>query len=161
MAEAFFAEGSRLLTPAAFAFVLDNEMKRAARSQNFFTLLVLDAKRVFKDMMVTADDGTLSDVAQVVGPLVRETDALARTDTGMLSLLLLDADFDNSVRVVDRLVSHFERYELPTAVHVAIGAACFPTHATDVSTLKRQAALNLILSGRSGMSLPKKAQSDN
>jgi hypothetical protein len=46
MGEAFFAEGSRLLTPAAFAFVLDNEMKRAARSQNFFTLLVLDAKRV-------------------------------------------------------------------------------------------------------------------
>lgn len=161
MAEAFFSEGSRLLTPEAFDFVLDNEAKRAVRSQNFFTLLVLDAKRVFKDMLVTADDGALADVAEVVGPLVRETDALARTEAGMLSLLLLDADFDNSVRVIDRLVSQFERYECSTAVQLAIGAACFPTHATDVPTLKRQAALHLVLSGRSGMSLLKKAQSDN
>ena len=41
MGDAFFEEGSRLLTPSAFEFVLDGELKRAVRSQNFLTLLVI------------------------------------------------------------------------------------------------------------------------
>ena len=40
----FFAEGSRLLTPNAFEFVLDGELKRAVRSQNFLTLVVLGSE---------------------------------------------------------------------------------------------------------------------
>ena len=43
MSDPFFEEGSRLLTPAAFEFVLDGELKRAVRSQNFLTLVVFDA----------------------------------------------------------------------------------------------------------------------
>ena len=31
---------SRVLTPGAFEFVLDSELKRAVRSQNFLTLVV-------------------------------------------------------------------------------------------------------------------------
>ena len=38
----FYEEGSRLLTPGAFEFVLDSELKRAVRSQNFLTLLVVE-----------------------------------------------------------------------------------------------------------------------
>ena len=38
MTDAFFEEsGSRLLTQNAFEFVLDGEMKRAVRSQNYLT----------------------------------------------------------------------------------------------------------------------------
>ena len=32
MSDSFFEEGSRLLTPNAFEFVLDGELKRAVRS---------------------------------------------------------------------------------------------------------------------------------
>ena len=34
----FYEEGSNVLTPGAFEFVLDAELKRAVRSQNYLTL---------------------------------------------------------------------------------------------------------------------------
>ena len=91
--ESFFEEGSRLLTPNAFEFVLDGELKRAVRSQNFLTLVVLEAKREWEGMMVTADDGTVDEVAQLVGREIRDTDLLGKTEKGSLALVLLDADF--------------------------------------------------------------------
>ena len=76
MSSAFYEEGSRLLTPGAFEFVLDSELKRAVRSQNFLTLVTLETSREWEGMMVTADDGTLLEVAQVIGREVRDTDLL-------------------------------------------------------------------------------------
>ena len=101
MSDQFFERGSRLLTPNAFDFVLDGELKRAVRSQNFLTLVVLEARREWDGMMVTADEGTVGDVAQIVGHEVRDTDLIAVSDNGTLSLVLLDADFDNSAKVID------------------------------------------------------------
>ena len=40
-ADPFLDEDSRVLTPEAFDFVLRNELKRAVRSQNFLTLLLV------------------------------------------------------------------------------------------------------------------------
>ena len=63
MSDQFFEQGTRLLTPSAFEFVLDGEMKRAVRSQSFLTLVMLEARREWDGMMVTADEGTVGDVA--------------------------------------------------------------------------------------------------
>src|SRR3954471_20571736 len=100
----FFEEGSRLLTPSAFEFVLDGELKRAVRSQNFLTLVVLEAKREWEGMMVTADDGNVEEVEKIVGREVRDTYLLGHTEKGTLALVLLDADYESSARVIDRLV---------------------------------------------------------
>ena len=40
----FYEEGSKLLTPGAFEFVLDSELKRAVRSQNFVTLVTVETR---------------------------------------------------------------------------------------------------------------------
>ena len=141
MTDAFYEEGPRLLTVAAFHFVLELELRRALRSQNFLTLLVFDARREWKGLMVAADEGTVSDLARVVGEAVRDTDLIARTDDGVLSLALLDADFDSSLGVVDRLVSRMNRYEFLTPLHISVGAACYPTHAVDFDSLKLEAAM--------------------
>jgi hypothetical protein len=111
--DSFFEEGSRLLTQSAFEFVLDGELKRAVRSQNFLTLVVLETRREWEGLEVTADDGTLDAVAQLISREVRDTDLLGKTDKGTLSLVLLDTDFDNSARVIDRLVSRIDSYEFP------------------------------------------------
>ena len=76
---AFYEDNSKLLTPAAFEFVLESELKRAVRSQNFLTLVILEANREWEGITVTADDGTLLEVAQLVGREVRDTDVLGRT----------------------------------------------------------------------------------
>jgi hypothetical protein len=147
----FYEEGSRLLTPGAFEFVLDSELKRAVRSQNFLTLVTLEASREWEGMMVTADDGTVHEVAQVIGKEVRDTDLLGHTDRGTLALVLLDADFDHSTRVIDRLVARIENYEFATPLRIAIGAACYPTHAVDAESLKRQALSRPIVNWRGGV----------
>lgn len=148
MSSAFYEEGSRLLTPGAFAFVLDSELKRAVRSQNFLTLVTLETSREWEGMMVTADDGTLLEVAQVIGREVRDTDLLGHSEKGTLALVLLDADYEHSARVIDRLVARIEHYEFPTPLRIAVGAACYPTHAVDAASLTRQAMTRPIVNWR-------------
>ena len=151
MADAFFEEeGSRLLTPNAFEFVLDGEMKRAVRSQNYLTLIALETRREWDGMTITADDGTLDEVARIVGHEVRDTDLLGSTETGVLSLVLLDADYDNATRVIDRLVQRIDHYEFTTPLRISVGAACYPTHAVDPDSLKQQALSHPVVNWRGG-----------
>jgi hypothetical protein len=147
----FYEEGSKLLTPGAFEFVLDSELKRAVRSQNYLTLVTVEASREWEGMTMTADDGTLQEVAQIIVREVRDTDLIGHTDKGMLALVLLDADFDHSSRVIERLVSRIENYEFSNALRIAVGAACYPTHAVDAESLKRQALSRPIVNWRGGI----------
>jgi hypothetical protein len=144
----FYEEGSRVLTPGAFNFVLDSELRRAVRSQNFITLVVLEAKREWEGLMVTADAGTVQEVAQIVGSQVRDTDVIGSAEGGTLCLVLLDADIDHSAKVVDRLMSRIDNYEFPTPLRINVGAACYPTHAVDADTLRHQAISRPLVSWR-------------
>src|SRR3954470_3186252 len=156
----FYEENSKLLTPGAFEFVLDSELKRAVRSQNYLTLVTLEASREWEGMTVTADDGTLQEVAQLITREVRDTDLLGHTDRGTLALVLLDADFEHSARVINRLVARIENYEFPTALRIAVGAACYPTHAVDADSLKRQAMSRPIAQWRRGSSSQDRSSAD-
>ena len=150
----FYEENSKLLTPGAFEFVLDSELKRAVRSQNYLTLVTVEASREWEGMTVTADDGTLHEVAQLIVREVRDTDLIGHTDRGTLALVLLDADYEHSERVINRLVSRIENYEFPTQMRIAVGAACYPTHAVDADSLKRQALSHPIVNWRGGLHPP-------
>lgn len=147
----FYEEGSKLLTPGAFEFVLDSELKRAVRSQNFLTLVVIEASREWEGIMVTADDGTVHEVGELIAREVRDTDFLGHPDKGTLAIVLLDADFEHSTRVIDRLVSRIENYDFASPLRIAVGAACYPTHAVDAESLKRQALSRPIVNWRGGV----------
>jgi len=151
MADLFFEEeGSRLLTANAFEFVLDSELKRAVRSQNYLTLVALETRREWDGMTMTADNGTLDEVARIIGHEVRDTDLLGSTETGVLSLVLLDADYENATRVIDRLVQRIDHYEFTTPLRISVGAACYPTHAVDSEALKHQALSHPVVNWRGG-----------
>jgi hypothetical protein len=148
--DAFYEHGSKVLTSAAFEFVLQAELKRAVRSQNYLTFVTVEASREWEGMTMKADDGTLAEVARVIAREIRDTDPLGRTHTGTLGLVLLDADFDHSACVIDRLVARIESYKFQMALRIAVGAACYPTHAVDVDSLKRQALSRPLVSWRGG-----------
>ena len=148
--EFYEEEGSRLLTATAFEFVLDSEMKRAVRSQNYLTFVALETRREWDGMTVTADDGTLDDVARIIGHEVRDTDLLGSTETGVLSLVLLDADYENATRVIERLVQRIDDYEFTTPLRISVGAACYPTHAVDPDSLRHQALSHPVVNWRGG-----------
>jgi len=135
--DAFVEEDSRVLTPETFAFVLSNELKRAVRSQNFLTLvLVAPTLRGVPGNGDGECDAALREVARLVSREVRETDLLSHTDHGRLSVVLLDADMENSMQVVERLMSRLENYQFERPLSFEICASCCPTHGTDAESLK-------------------------
>ena len=155
----FYEEDSKLLTPGAFEFVLESELKRAVRSQNYLTLVTVEATREWQGTTITADDGTIMQVAQIIGREVRDTDLLGHTDRGTLALVLLDADFEHSERVINRLISRIESYAFPAPMRIAVGAACYPTDAVDADSLKRQALSRPVVNWRGGLPSPAADQS--
>jgi len=132
--EPFLQEDFRVLTPEAFDFVLNNELKRALRSQNFLTLVVVDPQAEGRSRQDAARE-----IAQLVSREVRETDLLSATPEGRLSMVLLDADLQSSMRVIDRLMTRLEHYQFSSPLAIEVGAACCPTHGADADTLRRVA----------------------
>ena len=139
-ADSFLEEDYRVLTPEAFEFVLTNELKRAVRSQNYLTLLLVQA--TLRDAPAAGNgerERLVRQVAGLAGREIRETDLLSHTEPDRLSIVLLDADLPNAMRVVERLLSRLEHYQFPRPLEIEIGAACCPTHGVDAASL-RQAA---------------------
>ena len=152
MTDSLFDDHARLLKPHAFEFVLDGELRRAVRSQNYLTLVTVETSREFDGMTVAADRGTVGEVAQIIRNEVRDTDVLGLTPQGLLSLVLLDADYENSTRVIDRLVERMNHYEFPSALRLSVGAACYPTDAIDADSLQQRAVSHPVICWRGGRS---------
>ena len=150
MSGAFYEEGSKFLTPGAFEFVLESELKRAVRRQNYVTLILVEASREWEGVSIAADDGTVREVGQVLGKEIRDTDLLGHAGKGGLAVVLLDADFDQSASVIDRLITRIEDYDFQTTLRIAVGAACYPTHAVDVDSLMREASSRAVVNWRRG-----------
>jgi GGDEF domain-containing protein len=141
-ADSFLDEDFRVLTPEAFDFVLNNELKRAVRSQNFLTLLLLEPSPADAPPGAPGNgerERLVRHIAGLVSREVRETDLLSQTETGRLSIVLLDADLQNSMRVVERLMARFEHYQFPRPIEIEVGAACCPTHGADAESLRKAA----------------------
>ena len=139
-ADSFLDEDFRVLTSEAFDFVLNNELKRAVRSQNFLTLVHMEPRI---QGVPNGGDGdrekAVREIARLISREVRETDLLALTGHGRLSIVLLDADMPNSIGVIERLMSRLEHYQFPQPLAIEVGAACCPTHGADVESLRRAA----------------------
>ncbi len=121
-----------VLTHETFEFVLANELKRAVRSQNFVTLVMIQPR--------TGEPAkAVDEIANLINPELRETDLLA-VDQETVWMVLLDADLQNSTRVIERVMSRLEHYQFTVPLDIDVGAACCPTHGADAGTLKHAAA---------------------
>jgi len=121
-----------VLPHETFEFVLANELKRAVRSQNFVTLVMIQPR--------TGEPAkAVDEIANLINPELRETDLLA-VDQETVWMVLLDADLQNSTRVIERVMSRLEHYQFTVPLDIDVGAACCPTHGADAGTLKLAAA---------------------
>jgi hypothetical protein len=120
-----------VLPNETFEFVLANELKRALRSQNFVTLVLMQPRG-------GETPAAVDEIAGLVSRELRETDMLS-TDATTVSMVLLDADVHNSARVIERVMARLEHYQFTTPVEIEVGAACCPTHGAELDTLKRAA----------------------
>jgi hypothetical protein len=148
-ADPFLDEDYRVLTSEAFEFVLNNELKRAVRSQNFLTLVNVTPHVAGAPAGAASDrELAVKQIARLISRDVRETDLLAETDKGRLSLVLLDADLPNSINVIERLRTRLDAYAFPKPLTLEIGAATCPTHGADVESLRRAAETQALYSRR-------------
>jgi hypothetical protein len=137
-AEPFLEGNFRVLTPEIFDYVFHHELERAARSQNFLTFVLLQPRLRGHDSAES-----VRELAPVISRDIRETDLLAVTSDRHLSLVLLDADLPNALRVVDRLMDHLQHYQFRSPMTIEVGAACCPTHGTDADTLRSAARTSM------------------
>ena len=132
-------DGARLLTTGAFDFALDIEIRRAARSQSFLTLVFIEVTRAWDTLTMPADTDSVKVLSAIIRQDTRATDLLGHTDEASLTLALLDADVECSGRIVERLVSRISHHTFLTPISIEVGLACDPTHAVDAALLKDHA----------------------
>jgi hypothetical protein len=162
----FLEDDFRVLTPDAFNVVLTNELKRAVRSQSYLTLLLVEPTLREPVHEPPAGPATAAEpdaereaavrqIARLVSREVRETDLLSQTEQSQLSVVLLDADLQNSLRVVDRFMARLEHYEFARPLAIGVGAASCPTHGADAETLRRSAKARTVHHQRDVDSTPR------
>ena len=150
----FCEEGSWVVAPRVFEFIVGLELRRAVRSQAFLTFVMFDTARERDGTESAPDEASLREIAHVIGGIVRDTDLVGHCDERTLALVLLHSDFEHSVRVIDRLVGRLEHYQFLSAIRIAIGAAAYPRHAVDVESLKHEATMRLIVTLHGGAGRP-------
>jgi hypothetical protein len=127
-----------LFTKEVFSSLLELEVRRSLRYQNFLSLLLMEAtpnpsrdggkdKTSFIDRMVS-----------LVSRQVRDTDLIGTSRENTISIVLLHSDKQSAAKVANRLnllALSYMGVEESSENHLNFGMACVPTHATDSGTL--------------------------
>ena len=125
----------RILNKDLFLYLLDLEVKRARRYQNFLSLLMLNLKQL------SEDDGKYSQVCQqALGRLLsaelRETDLLGSLGENSLVVLLPYADPSAGGIARSRFEDILKYYDFRNkGYEVLVDQRCFPKNGTDVIDL--------------------------
>jgi PleD family two-component response regulator len=142
------ADGPRVLQPDSFAFELDAELRRAVRTRNYLTLVVVEAGRDTEGPPAAVDDTVIQTIVETFADGVRDTDLMGYLEHAALGLVLLDADFERSTHVIDRVMSRLDTSKLDSNVRIAVGAACYPSDGVDAGSLAREAKTRPVASCR-------------
>ena len=119
-----------------FLHLLELELKRSLRYQSFTSVLLVDipANREL-DLGRTAT--FLERVVTSLSSQIRETDIIGTTKENMITLILLNCDKRSTNEVANRVSCWMSQYfgsdsnDSVSGSRRGVGAACFPTHATD------------------------------
>ena len=142
------ADGPRVLARDSFAFELDVELRRAVRTRNYLTLVVVEAGQETEGPQAAVDDTVMQTIVETFADAVRDTDLMGYLEHAALGLVLLDADFERSTQVIDRLMSRLDTSKLDSTVRIAVGAACYPSDGVDAGSLAREAMARHVASCR-------------
>lgn len=130
----------RIMNRNLFLYMLDLEVKRARRYQNFLCLMFLKIRNFSKE-----DDGTgLQTCYQIVGQLLleelRESDLIGSLELNQLVVLLPYADMKMGACVKSRFEDILKYYDFKkNGFEVLVDQICFPVHGTDTIDLIKKA----------------------
>ena len=127
--------------------MLELEIKRSLRYQNFVSLLLIETN---PGIMNVDNEFSLPLIEKVIFFLrneIRETDIIGTIKENIITMLLLYSDKVSAHKVADRLHTCMRSYfgsEINNSkIFFSLGGACFPTHATDCASLLSNASAML------------------
>jgi len=127
-----------------FKVVVENELKRCLRYQNFASLLLLNVATDPLSADPSSNSAVLGDrLMALIQSELRETDVIDLQEKDTVAVLLLYSDKRIARMVGDRLktciTNYVGRKEDLDSPKVYLGGAVFPSHATDYGTLYERA----------------------
>ena len=127
----------------SFLFLLDLEIKRARRYQNYLSLLCLN----FGHLNPSLENPKISfkTLVNLLKDELRDTDVVGQGGTANRLLVMLPhADMTGVHKVRERLGQILQDFGFGAkGLTIEIGEVCFPTHATNIEDLLRMAGNNL------------------
>jgi diguanylate cyclase (GGDEF)-like protein len=147
----FFDEATGAIESDLFDFLVECEITRNLRHQNFATILMVQP-----DKKPYASE-TLRTLAALIRKNVRDTDLIGRMNDVRFGVLLLYAGLDGAYIAASRILEHVNSYNFPyeaaQRLSVSIGGACFPTNSTEKETLLKAAQDSFAKATKKGSSV--------
>jgi diguanylate cyclase (GGDEF)-like protein len=130
----------RILNRDLFHFVLDIEVKRSRRYQNFLCLMLFKIKQFSQE----GDRGGMEACYRKLGDLLmeetRESDIIGSLELDRLVVLLPYADMKAGAHVKSRFEEALKYYDFKSKdIEIMIDQVCFPINGTDTTDLIKRA----------------------
>ena len=131
----------RILNPDLFHFVLDIEVKRSRRYQNFLCLMLFKIKQFSQE----DDRGDMQACYRKLGDLLmeetRESDIIGFLELDKLVVLLPYADMKAGAHVKSRFEDTLKYYDFESkGIEIMIDQVCFPINGSDTTDLIKRAS---------------------
>ncbi len=130
----------RILNRDLFHFVLDIEVKRSRRYQNFLCLMLFKIKQFPRE----GDRGGMQACYRKLGDLLmeetRESDIIGSLEADRLVVLLPYADMKTGAHVKSRFEDALRYYDFKSkGIDIRIDQVCFPVNGSDTMDLIQRA----------------------
>ena len=130
----------RILNRDLFLFLLNLEVKRARRYQNFLCLMLLKIRQFLQE----GDGGGLQACNRTLGDLlaeeIRESDIIGSFESNKLVILLPYADEKAGACVKSRFEDTLKYYDFKSkGFEIMIDQVCFPVNGSDTMDLMKKA----------------------
>ncbi len=129
-------ESNRILNKDFFLYLLDHEVKRARRYQNFYCLLLLKVMTIVSQEEGNGVHACFKILKNLLLEGVRESDVLGSLGENRLVILLPYADVSAGGAAKSRLEKALKYYDFGSkGCQVLINQICFPYNGTDTADL--------------------------
>jgi GGDEF domain-containing protein len=131
---------SRILNREIFLYLLDLEVKRARRYQNFFSVLILKLVQLSNHDNCSGLNTCYKQLIHLLREEIRESDILGSLGENKLVALLPYADMSAGGQVRSHFESSLKYYDFKKeGYEVRIDQICFPMDGTDATDLIKKA----------------------
>ena len=132
-------ELNRILNREIFLYLLDREVKRGRRYQNFFCLLILELIHLSREDNRHGLWTCYKKLTDLLKEEFRESDLLGSLSENRLAVLLPYADLSAGGQAQSHFESRLKYYDFKSdGYEVKIDKICFPVDGTDVAGLGKK-----------------------